>query len=127
MVLRIPGHGLPSPEANGPPGDLFVVVHSQPDPRFERMGADLWCSRDLHLTDAVLGTEIEVDTLDGSAGVKVPPGTQPETVLRLRGKGLPQFGGGRQGDLLVRLRVLVPEHLSRAARGLYQQLRQIGE
>ncbi|MDO8932755.1 MAG: J domain-containing protein [Rhodocyclaceae bacterium] len=124
MVLRIPGHGLAAPVPNGSPGDLFVVVHSQPDPRFERAGADLWRSESLTLPDAVLGTETSVPTLDGNAKVTVPPGTQPETVLRLHGKGLPHFGGGQRGDLLLRLRVVVPESLSSAERRLYEQLRE---
>ncbi|CAG4884437.1 chaperone Hsp40, co-chaperone with DnaK [Georgfuchsia toluolica] len=125
MVLRIPGHGLAPPGANGIPGDLFVVVHALPDPRFERVGADLWRQEELPLSDAVLGTELNVPTLDGLAKVKVPPGTQPETILKLKDKGLPHFGGGRRGDLLLRLRVLVPEHLSTAQRKLYEQLRQL--
>jgi molecular chaperone DnaJ len=127
MVLRVPGHGLPAPVANGTPGDLFVVVHALPDPRFERDGADLWCSQDLRLTDAVLGAELKVPTPEGSSTVKVPPGTQPDTVLRLRGLGLPHFGGGRRGDLMLRLRVIVPDRLSGEARGLYERLRQIGD
>lgn len=123
MVLRIPGHGMASPEPNAPPGDLFVIVHTLPDPRFERDGADLWRAQSLPLTDAVLGTELAVPTLDGEARVTVPPGTQPDTVLRLRGKGLPHFGGGQRGDLLLRLRVGVPERLSAEERRLYEQLR----
>jgi molecular chaperone DnaJ len=126
MVLRIPGHGLASPVPNGSAGDLFVVVHTLPDGRFERDGDDLWHLQDLRLTDAVLGTELAVPTLEGSASMNVPPGTQPDTVLRLRGKGLPHFGGNRRGDLLLRLRVIVPEHLSSDERKLYAQLRQLG-
>lgn len=127
MVLRIPGHGLASLVPNGPAGDLFVVVHTLPDPRFERDGDDLWRLQDLRLTDAVLGTELAVPSFDGTAKVKVkvPPGTQPDTVLRLRGKGVPHFGGERRGDLLLRLRVVVPEQLSADERRLYEQLRQM--
>ncbi len=124
MVLRIPGHGLAAHASNGQPGDLLVVVHSLPDGRFERDGADLWRSQELPLTDAVLGTELAVPTLAGDAKVSVPPGTQPDTILRLRGKGLPRFGGGH-GDLLLQLRVLVPEKLSGAERRLYEQLREL--
>ncbi|MHA1152505.1 MAG: DnaJ C-terminal domain-containing protein [Alphaproteobacteria bacterium] len=126
MALRVPGRGLPAPAAGGPPGDLLVVVRSARDPRFERHGADLWCRQDLDLTDAVLGTGLEVATLDGEVSVKVPPGTQPDTVLRLTGKGLPEFGGGRRGDLFLRLRVHLPERLSREQRRLFEQLRQLG-
>lgn len=125
MVLRIPGHGLAAPVPNGLAGDLFVVVHTLPDARFERAGADLWRLQDLRLPDAVLGTELAVPTLEGNTEVTVPPGTQPDTVLRLRGKGLPHFGGGQRGDLLLRLRVMVPEQLSATERQLYEQLRDL--
>jgi molecular chaperone DnaJ len=122
MALRVSGHGLPSPEAGGLPGDLFVVVRSIPDPRFERAGADLWRIETLPLADAVLGTTLEVPTLDGHASVTIPAGTQPDSVFRLRGKGLPEFGGGH-GDLYVRMQLHVPQHLSPEEKGLYQQLR----
>jgi molecular chaperone DnaJ len=125
MVLRIPGHGMASPVPGGAAGDLFVIVHALPDPRFVRDGADLWRAEDLHLPDAVLGTELSVPTLEGNAKVTVPPGTQPDTVLRLRGKGLPHFGNGQRGDLLLRLRVVVPEQLSSDERRLYEQLREM--
>lgn len=125
MVLRIAGHGLPAPGAAGQPGDLYVVVQTQPDARFEREGADLWRLQELALTDAVLGTELRVPTLDGEAKVKVPAGTQAGTVLRLRRKGLPHFGQDGRGDLLLKMQVLVPTQLSRAERGLYEQLRRL--
>lgn len=125
MVLRIPGHGQAATPAGVPPGDLLVVVRTLPDARFERDGADLWCRQPLPLTDAVLGTELAVATLDGEARVTVPPGTQPDTVLRLRHKGLPYFGRDERGDLLLRLQVQIPERLSAAEHRLYEQLRQL--
>jgi molecular chaperone DnaJ len=125
MALRIPGYGLPSPETNGPPGDLFVVVHSTPDARFERQDADLWRSETVPLVDAVLGTTLEIPTLDGPATVTVPPGTQPETVLRLRGKGLPEYGRKTRGSLSLRLRVHVPKRLSAEERTLYERIRTV--
>lgn len=124
-ALRIPGHGMPSEEHGGVPGDLLVVVHSASDPRFERDGADLWRSESVSLPDAVLGVQREVPTVDGKAVVTIPAGTQPDAVLRLRGKGLPRFGGGRRGDLLLRLRVVVPEKLNAEERKLYQRLREL--
>jgi molecular chaperone DnaJ len=123
MVLRVPGKGLPSREPGGAPGDLFVVVRSAPDPRFERDGADLWRVERIAVPDAVLGTTLDVPTLDGAATLTVPAGTQPGTVLRLRGQGLPEFGGGRRGDLHVRLEVEVPQRLSTDERQLYERLR----
>jgi molecular chaperone DnaJ len=71
----------------------------------------------------VLGTEISVPTLDGPLTVKVAPGTQPDTQLRLRGKGLPRFGGRGRGDLYLRLAVSVPERLSAEERRLWERLR----
>jgi molecular chaperone DnaJ len=126
MALRIPGKGMPSPVAGGAAGELFVVARSRRDPRFERAGADLLRTVTLPLTDAVLGTTVEVPTLDGPASVTVPSGTQPDTVLRLKGKGLPEFGSDRHGDLYLRVGLQVPEHLSCEERGLYERLHALG-
>jgi molecular chaperone DnaJ len=123
MALRLPGKGLPSHERGDPPGDLYVVVRTRADRRFVRRGADLWRDEALDLPDAVLGTTLEVPTLDGPVSVRVPPGAQPSSVLRLRAKGLPEFGGGPRGDLYVQLTVRVPERLSREERKLYERLR----
>ena len=126
MVLRIPGKGIPSPEAGGVTGDLFVVVRTRDDPRFARAGADLLRQETIPLTDAVLGATLQVPTLDGSASVTIPPGTQPDAVLRLKGKGLPEFGNGHRGEMYLRIAVHVPEQLSREEKELYEQLRAIG-
>jgi molecular chaperone DnaJ len=122
-ALRNPGHGAAADKPGFPPGDLFVVVRTAHDPRFERQGADLYRNETLELVDAVLGTSIDVPTLDGPASVKVPAGTQPDTILRLHGKGLPRFGGGARGDLYVRLEVHIPERLSDRQRRLFEQIR----
>jgi molecular chaperone DnaJ len=126
MALRIPGKGMPSPEKGGMTGDLFVVVRTRRDPRFERAGADLLRQETIPLIDAVLGATLEVPTLDGSVNVTIPPGTQPDTVLRLKDKGLPEFGNARHGELYLRIAVRVPERLSREERELYERLRTIG-
>jgi len=122
MVLRMSGKGMPS-ETGGLPGDLFVAVRTKPDVRFERRGVDLWHRVTIQVADAVLGTSLTVPTLDASATVTVPPGTQPDTVLRLRGKGLPEFGTGRRGDLYVCILVKIPEQLAPQERDLYERLR----
>lgn len=126
MVLRIPGKGMPSPGPGDLTGDLFVVVRSRPDSRFERIGSDLLRHETIALTDAVLGTRLDVPTLDGSASVSVPPGTQPGDVLRLKDKGLPEFGNGRHGELYLRIAVKIPEKLSSNERELYEKLRTLG-
>lgn len=125
MVLRIPEKGMPSSGPGGISGDLYVVVRSERDPRFQRTGADLVETVEISLIGAVLGTTLEVPTLNGSTSVTVPPGTQPESILRLKGKGLPEFKSDRHGDLYLRIRLHVPEHLSTEERELYERLRTI--
>lgn len=126
MVLRVPLHGRPSPQPEGKPGDLLVVVRTAYDPHFKRAGADLWHTQTLELIDAVLGKEINVSTLEGAVKVTVPQGTQPNSVLRLSEKGLPRFGEMKRGDLYLRLDVHIPDHLSDEERELYVKLRQLG-
>jgi len=103
-ALRIPGHGLPSRSVGGPPGDLYVIVRSNRDSRFERHGADLWRQELIEIPDAVLGSKIKVPILGGQIEVKIPAGSQPDEVLRLKGKGLPVFGAPMRGDMNIRLR-----------------------
>lgn len=126
-ALRIPGHGLPSNDVGGPPGDLYVIVRSKRDPRFERHGADLWRIETIEITDAVLGTSLKVPTLDGSVDVTIPAGTQPDEVLRLKAKGLPVFGARMHGDLNLRIQVHIPEHLSVEEKALYEQLKSMSK
>jgi len=124
-VLRIAGRGLPSRDATGTAGDLLVTLYTRPDSRFERRGADLWHTTKLPVADAALGTTVDVPTLDGAASVKVPAGTQPDSVLQLSGRGLPRFGERGRGDLLIRLQVQIPEHLSPEEHKLYERLRSL--
>ena len=127
MTLRVPGRGQPADRPGLPAGDLFVVIRTADDPRFERHGRDLYRIETIDVVDAVLGAEIEVPTLEGRIPARVDPGTQPDTVLRLRGKGLPQFGGGGRGDLYVSIHVHVPERLSDRQRRLFEQLRETAD
>jgi molecular chaperone DnaJ len=122
-ALRVPGHGLPADKPGLPSGDLSVLVRSADDPRFERHGRDLYRVETVDVADAVLGTSIDMPTLDGQMSIKVPPGTQPDSMLRLRGKGLPRFGGGARGDLYVRVQVHIPERLSERQRHLFEEVR----
>ena len=107
----------------GKPGDLHVIVYTAPDPRFQRRGCDLWRAQRLDIPDVVLGTKVHVPTLDGEVEVTIPPGTQPDEVLRLEGKGLPRFQSASRGDLNLRIQVEIPRHLSAKQRKLYEQLR----
>jgi len=126
-ALRIQGHGMPGEASGAPAGDLYVVVRSAPDARFERSGADLWRQERIEVADAVLGTRLKVPTLTGQVDVTVPPGTQAEETLRLRGKGLPRFDGGGHGDLNLKILVHIPEKPSAEERELYQRLRALGQ
>ncbi|HEY5604790.1 MAG TPA: molecular chaperone DnaJ [Gammaproteobacteria bacterium] len=124
-VLRITGHGMPADQPGVPQGDLYVSVYSQADPIFQRQGADLWHSVTVEVIDAILGTEIKVPTLTKSLNVRIPPGTQPDELLRLRGEGLPRFKNGGRGDIKLRIQVHVPEQLTESQRELYEKLKSL--
>jgi molecular chaperone DnaJ len=122
-ALRIPGRGMPGPEPGAAPGDAYVVVTSAADPRFLRRGRDLWHSEEIDAVDAVLGRRLEVPTPEGPVVVVVDPGTQPATVLRVTGKGLPRPDGGPRGDLYVTIGVRIPRDLSEEERADWERLR----
>ena len=96
----------------GPPGDLYVVLRVKPHEIFHREGDDLVCEVPVGLTQATLGSEIEVPTLEGRATVKIPAGTQPGTIFRLKGRGMKNLQGYGNGDLHVRVNVEIPTKLS---------------
>lgn len=122
--LRLTGRGPAGPRG-GVPGDLYVSVRVQPDARFERRGDDLLLLRRVALTQAALGTELEIETLDGTEPLAVAPGTQPGAVLRLRGRGVPSLRTGRRGDLIVQLEVDIPTRLSAEEAELLFQLAEL--
>ena len=98
----------------GPAGDLYVFLNVKRHEIFSRDGDDLLCEIPVSFVQATLGAEIEVPTLEGSATVKIPTGTQPGTLLRLKGRGVKNLQGYGQGDLHVRVQVEVPAHLNSA-------------
>jgi DnaJ-class molecular chaperone len=119
--IRLPGKGAPG-LAGGPPGDLFAEIHVRPHPVFRREGRDLVVEVPVTVTEAVRGARVEVPTLEGRATVTVPPGTDAGRKLRLRGKGVPDPGGGAPGDLYVIVRIVVPKGLDGAARAALDAL-----
>ncbi len=119
--IRLPGQGEPGP-GGGPPGDMILEVAVRADPRFTRKGADLQTRVRVDMVTAVLGGRVTVPTPDGEASLKVPPGTQPGAVLRLRRQGAPRPGTGRRGDLLVTVEVDIPRKLSQRQKELLRQL-----
>jgi molecular chaperone DnaJ len=113
--LRSSGNGEAGVRG-GPPGDLYVVLHVKRHEIFERDGDDLICQVPISFAQAALGAEIEVPTLDATAEIKVPAGTQTGTVFRLKGKGVKNVQGYGNGDLMVRVQVEVPSKLNSAQR-----------
>ncbi|MFH5805916.1 molecular chaperone DnaJ [Alienimonas sp. DA493] len=123
MQLAMRGEGEPGTVVPGvgagPPGDLYVDLAVKPHPLFQREGSHLACEVPISYTQLALGSEVEVPVLaaeldeePGRETVTVPPGTQPDRVFKLRGRGLPDPHGGRGGDLFVKLKLEVPKELS---------------
>jgi len=119
--LTLRGQGAAGPR-KGPSGDLLVMLDIKDDDRFERQGDDLIYDLPLSFSQAALGSEHPVPTPYGEERLRVPAGTQPETVLRLKGKGLPILGHEGKGDLLVRLHVWTPERLTDEQERLFRDL-----
>jgi molecular chaperone DnaJ len=120
--IRLAGRGHAG-ERGGPPGDLYVLVRVTEDERFLRDGSDLVTVVDVPAPAAALGATVTVPTLDGDERVEVAAGTQPGTVVTLRGRGMPTIGRGRRGDQRVVLNVVIPRNLSGRQRELLEELR----
>ncbi len=121
--LRIQGAGEPGPKGQ-PRGDLFVVIHVKDHKTFKRQGSDILIEWPISFSQAALGAQIEIPTLDGTAKVNIPEGTQGGTVFRLKGSGMP-VPQGRRGDQFVRVNVRVPEKLNQEQRELLQRFAEI--
>jgi molecular chaperone DnaJ len=122
--LRLTGEGEAGYDG-GPAGDLYVVLHVQDHPLFHREGPHVYFKLPISIAQAALGCDEEVPTLDGGETLKIPPGTQSGEVIRMRGKGLPQLGGGARGDQLVEIFVEVPTRISDEQRRLFERLAEI--
>lgn len=120
-TVRLRGQGEPG-QAGAPAGDLIVRVHVTPHRLFRRHGNDLTVTIPVTFTEAALGTELRVPTLDGPVTLKIPPGTQSNRTFRVRGRGVPASGKRRAGDLLVTITVTVPTRLSKRERDLLEEL-----
>lgn len=119
---------MPGP-ANGVPGDLYVDVVLEEDATFQRDGQDLVARRQISFPEAALGGDVTLELPDGvSVSADVPAGTQPGTVISIRGKGMPRLDGRGRGDLHIVVEVAVPKKLSRRAKKLLQELEEeLGE
>lgn len=122
ITLRGQGH---AGARGGARGDIIVILEVEEDPRFVRDGADLIYELPITFTQAALGAEIEVPTVEGTARLTIPAGTQSGRQLRLKGKGLPHLRGGGRGDLIVRVHVWVPTELTPEQTALLRRLAEI--
>jgi molecular chaperone DnaJ len=106
----------------GPSGDLYVVLNVKPHRFFDRHGDDLHCIMPISFPQAALGTEFQIQTLDGAATIRVPEGTQNGREFKLRGRGVPHLNESGKGDLIVEIRVATPTKLTKSQRELMRQL-----
>jgi molecular chaperone DnaJ len=123
--VRLKGRGEAG-RNGGPAGDLYVVARVAESPLYERRGADLVVDVPVSYADAALGASVEVPTPDGPISLKVPAGSQPGKLLKVKGRGAPRLQGGGKGDLLARLKLTVPEKVGKRERELLEELRKVG-
>jgi molecular chaperone DnaJ len=122
--IKLKAKGEPG-RNGGPPGDLIVITRVTPSPLYERRGSDLIIEVPVTYAEAALGAEVEVPTPDDKISLKIPPGTQDGRMLRVGGKGAPKLKGSGRGDLLARVRVVVPTKLSKAEREAVENLQKV--
>ena len=123
MVLRFRNGGHAGRNGGGY-GDLYIELSVETHERFERREDDIYIDEHIDVTVAVLGGEIEVPTVHGDVKLKIPKGTQPNTIFRIAKKGAPKLGGRKGfGDQYVRVKVDVPKRLSRKEKKLWEELR----
>ena len=121
MDLRVAGQGNAG-VGGGPSGDLIVGVEVEPSDAFERRGQDLYGVLDVSIVQATLGGDVEIETLDGPQRLRIDPGTESGTVLRVKGKGVPNLQRRGRGDLFVTVHIVPPRDLSKEERSLLQRL-----
>ncbi len=123
--ISIPRQG-DAARGGGEPGDLHVVVHVQPHKHFERQGNDIYCAVPISITQATLGADIQVPTLDGKrARVKIPAGTQHGKVLRLKNEGIPVVNSSRRGDMYIKIHISIPKRVSGKSKELLKELSEL--
>lgn len=122
-MIKMPGLG--EAEARGINGDLYVKIHVRPHSVFKREGNNLFMDLDIKISDALLGAEKEIKTLDGKIKLKIPAGIDSGEILRARGKGVPNRQNGR-GDLMIKVLARTPKHISSKTKKLIEELKQEG-
>ncbi|MEP7103928.1 MAG: molecular chaperone DnaJ [Candidatus Dojkabacteria bacterium] len=124
VTLKFSGRGNAG-ENGATSGDLYITIEVKSHPVLERRGDDIYMDKEIDVVTAVLGGEIKVPTVHGDVIMKVPSGTQPEKILRLREKGGPKFRGNGNSDQYVKLLVKIPEKISKNEKELWEQLKEL--
>jgi molecular chaperone DnaJ len=122
--LRIRGEGELG-ERGGPPGDLFIFLYVEPHDFFSRDGDDIICKIPISFTQAALGAEIEVPTLNGKTYLKIPRGVESGDILRIKGEGFPKIKGHGRGDMVVQLVVKTPKNLTKRQEEILREFEEI--
>lgn len=125
--LRVRGEGDAGPNG-GPPGDLYIFLRVKADPKFKREGPEIYSDASVSYLDAILGASVKTPVVDGEVTIKVPPGTQPGQVMRLKGNGAPKLGQPDvRGDHYLTINVEIPKDISKEEEELFQKLKEIRE
>ena len=122
MQLKVSGKGNAAP-GNGISGDLLVAISEEPHPKLQREGDNLHYDFYVSLSDAILGSSVEIETVTGKVRLKIEPGVQSGKILRLRGKGIPNINGYNKGDLLVHVNVWTPKTLNKEQKLFFEKMR----
>lgn len=123
MRVVIRGEGRPG-ELGGPPGDLYIVISVSSHPFFKRSGADIILEYPLSFIDAILGTKIQIPTINGKETITIQPGTESGEIITLRNKGAPYPNSSRKGDMHIGLRVKIPSKIEKKTKQIFLQLKQ---
>lgn len=124
QTVSVAGHGAAG-EMGAPAGDLFVTVHVRPHSSLKRKGDDIISEYAMSFTDATLGAKVPIETIEGNVTMKIPAGTQPDEVFRIKGKGVPHLGRYGRGDHLVTVTLAVPRKLSSEQKRLIEELKKV--
>ncbi len=119
--IRLAGEGQPGTNG-GPNGNLYILINVKPHKYFRRRERDILLDLEINVAQATLGADVPVPTIDGDATLRIPSGTQPGKVLRMRGKGVPHLRGNGRGDQLVMVNVTVPKNLTSEQRQIFEDL-----
>lgn len=123
-AIRVTGHGEDAPH-NGVSGDLYVRIHVKPMHGFHRDGFDVFTETEINFSQAALGDKVEIETLDGQVKLVIPEGTQPEQLIRIKGKGITYLGKTIRGDQYVKVIVKVPKKVNRKLREALENMKEM--